>query len=183
MFFAGAGLGAGMPILNLAVQNEFTQKDLGAATASVQLFRGLGSTIGTAILGTILVSGVTTQLGDLTTDPYIQTLRQQPAASQMLERINTDTALNLNTHDVKDKVAAGIEAGTAALPAPLRESVRQQFTSKQDAYNDKIVSAFSDSLRTVFYISSGLMLLATLVATGMIERPLRGGHDDTPGVA
>ena len=38
MFFAGAGLGAGMPILNLAVQNEFGQKDLGAATASVQLF-------------------------------------------------------------------------------------------------------------------------------------------------
>ena len=183
MFFAGAGLGAGMPILNLAVQNEFTQKDLGAATASVQLFRGLGSTIGTAILGTLLVSGVTTQLGDLSKDPYIQTLRQQPQSAQMLSAITTDTALNLNTQNKKQKITDGVTSATTQLPAPAREAVQQQFAKQQSQYNDKVVHAFSDSLRTVFYISSGLMLLATIVATGITERPLRGNHDETPGIA
>lgn len=182
MFFAGAGLGAGMPILNLAVQNEFTQKDLGAATASVQLFRGLGSTVGTAILGTILVSGVTHQLGDLSQNAYIQTLRQQPQAAQMLTSLSTDTALNLNTHDFKDKINAGVAKGTASLPAPVRERITQQLTAQQNEFNTTIVNAFSDSLRNVFYISAGLMLLATLIATGIVERPLRGSHDETPGV-
>ncbi len=183
MFFAGVGLGAGMPILNLAVQNEFTQKDLGAATSSAQLFRTLGSTVGTAILGTMLIGGVSTQLGDIKSDPYIQTLNQQSSASSMLGTITTDTALNLNMHDFKEKITKGMEKGTSTLPEPMRDTVRADFAAQQRTYSDKIVHAFSDSLRNVFYVSSGLMLAATLVATGVKERPLRGGHDDTPGVA
>lgn len=183
MFFAGAGLGAGMPILNLAVQNEFTQKDLGAATASVQLFRGLGSTVGTAILGTILVSGITTQLGNLQNDSYIRMLSQQPAAAQMLGSVDADTALNLNTTTFKNKINDGFDAATANLPAPARAAAKTQLMTQQDAFGDKVASAFSDSLRDVFYVSAALMLAATLIATGIVERPLRGGHDDTPGIA
>lgn len=183
MFFAGAGLGAGMPILNLAVQNEFTQKDLGAATASVQLFRGLGSTVGTAILGTILVSGITTQLGNLQNDSYIRMLSQQPAAAQMLGSVDADTALNLNTTTFKNKINDGFDAATANLPAPARPAAKTQLMTQQDAFGDKVASAFSDSLRDVFYVSAALMLAATLIATGIVERPLRGGHDDTPGIA
>jgi EmrB/QacA subfamily drug resistance transporter len=56
MVFVGAGIGAGMPLLNVAIQNEFEQKDLGMATSSNQLFRGLGSTIGVAIFGSMLTS-------------------------------------------------------------------------------------------------------------------------------
>ncbi|MGB3023597.1 MAG: MDR family MFS transporter [Candidatus Saccharimonadales bacterium] len=183
MFFTGVGLGAGMPILNLAVQNEFTQKDLGAATASVQLFRGLGSTVGTAILGTMLVSGVTTQLGDLSRDSYIQTLTKQPAAAQMLGTIDADTALNLNTHGFKDMINTGFDKATATLPPQVRETAKASFAAEQSAFSDKVVNAFSDSLRTVFYTSSTLMLAATIVALGIVEKPLRGGHDDTPGLA
>jgi predicted MFS family arabinose efflux permease len=54
MVFVGIGIGTAMPLLNIAVQNEFEQKDLGVATSSNQLFRGLGSTIGTAIFGGML---------------------------------------------------------------------------------------------------------------------------------
>lgn len=183
MFFAGAGLGAGMPILNLAVQNEFGQKDLGAATASVQLFRGLGSTVGTAILGTLLVSGVTTQLGNLQQDSYIKLLTQQPAAAQMLGTVDADTALNLNTHGFKDQINSGFDKATAQLPVPVREAAKAKLQAEQNAFGNKVVTAFSDSLRTVFYVSSALMLAATLIATGIVEKPLRGGHDDTPGLA
>lgn len=60
MTFAGLSLGMCMPILNLAVQNEFEQSNLGVATSSVQLFRGLGSTVGTAVLSGILTTGILT---------------------------------------------------------------------------------------------------------------------------
>ncbi|MGB3009087.1 MAG: MDR family MFS transporter [Candidatus Saccharimonadales bacterium] len=183
MFFAGAGMGAGMPIINLAVQNEFAQKDLGAATSSAQLFRGLGSTIGTAILGTILVSGITSQLGDLSQNSYIKTLSAQPSSSQLLQKIDADTALNLNTPDFKETINKGIEKATKTLPETMRNKAINNVKTQQAEFSDKVVTAFSDSLRNVFYISSTLMLLATITAFGIIEKPLRGGHDDTPGIA
>lgn len=182
MFFAGAGMGAGMPIINLAVQNEFAQKDLGAATSSAQLFRGLGSTIGTAILGTILVSGITSQLGDLSQNSYIKTLSAQPSSSQLLQKIDADTALNLNTPDFKETINKGIEKATKTLPETMRNKAINNVKTQQAEFSDKVVTAFSDSLRNVFYISSTLMLLATITAFGIIEKPLRGGHDDTPGI-
>ncbi len=182
MFFAGAGMGAGMPIINLAVQNEFAQKDLGAATSSAQLFRGLGSTIGTAILGTILVSGITSQLGDLSQNSYIKTLSAQPSSSQLLQKIDADTALNLNTPDFKETINKGIEKATKTLPESMRNKAINNVKTQQAEFSDKVVAAFSDSLRNVFYISSTLMLLATITAFGIIEKPLRGGHDDTPGI-
>lgn len=184
MLAVGAGLGAAMPIFTLAVQNEFSQKDLGAATASVQLFRGLGSTVGTAVLGTMLITGVTNQLGSLSQDSYIQLLSKQPAAQEMLGKsITTDTALNLNMHDLKTKISNGVEASTQHLPAPLRDKVRNDVRTKQNAFSAKVVNAFSSSLRSVFYAASALLALAVLVVLRLEEKPLRGGHDDTPGVA
>lgn len=184
MFFIGAGLGAAMPIFTLAVQNEFSQRDLGAATSSVQLFRGLGSTIGTAVLGTMLITGITNQLGNVANDPYIQTLSKQPAAQEMLgKEVTTDTALNLNMHDLKTKINDGMEKGTANLPAHIKQSVRSDFEQKQSSFSTKVVNAFSDSLRNVFYVSSALLVAAFAIAFGIKEKPLRGGHDDTPGVA
>ena len=183
MFFAGVGLGVSMPIINLAVQNEFTQRDLGAATASAQLFRGLGSTIGTAVLGTMLISGITAQLGAIEKDSYIQTLKQQPAASKLLGDINTDMALNLNMPDLKSKINEQLETGTKNLPAPVQTAVRKEFKDAQQQFSDKIINAFSDSLRYVFYTSGSLMLVATILVFFVLEKPLRGGPNDAPGVA
>lgn len=184
MIFVGIGLGAGMPIINLAVQNEFTQRDLGAATASSQLFRGLGSTVGTAILGTMLTTGVSASLSDIANDPYIQTLKQQPAASALVANLDTDTALNLNTHDAKEKVREALDDSLAKSPAPeaVKTEMQRSLQEQQQAFNDRVVSAYSDSLRPLFYTSAGLMAAATLIALGIRERPLRSGNDETPGL-
>lgn len=54
MVLVGLGFGVMMPIINLIVQSEFSIKQLGAATSSSQLFRGLGSTLGVAVFGAML---------------------------------------------------------------------------------------------------------------------------------
>ena len=72
MVLLGFGLGLVMPVLNIAVQNEFKQLELGVATSSVQLFRGLGSTVGIALFGAMLTAGLTTHLSDINKDPYVQ---------------------------------------------------------------------------------------------------------------
>ncbi len=58
MVVVGIGLGLCMQQYTLVVQNSATRKDLGVATASSQFFRNVGSTVGVAVLGTLMSSGL-----------------------------------------------------------------------------------------------------------------------------
>ena len=172
MVFAGFGLGMGMPILNLAVQNEFEQKNLGAATASMQLSRGLGSTIGTALLSGVLTTGIITSIGNPKEIPYIQTLKQSPQASQMMEgEVNADMLLRVNTQ--ADVIYDGAEKGTKELPEPVREKVMADLSEQQKEFSGKLKGAFTESLHHVFMISSVLMVLAMAVVLFIDEKKLR----------
>lgn len=181
MAFAGFGLGMAMPILSLAVQNEFEQKDLGAATSSVQLFRGLGSTIGTAVLSGMLTAGILSSMGNPQSIPYIQTLKSSPAAAKMVDgEIDADTLLQLNAQ--KDTINAGASKAFEKIPVPAaREAAQKKFASEQKSYSDDITQAFTDSLHHIFVVSSALMALALVIVLFLKERPLRSSVKATPG--
>lgn len=183
MVFVGAGIGMAMPLLNIAVQNEFEQKYLGMATSSVQLFRGLGSTIGTAVFGSMLTLGIANSLGDMNKDPYIQTLKQNPAAVQQLgDLTDANTLLNLNTPQIRDKITEGSNTALAKLPAPVAEKAKAQLKTQQDDYSKKITDAFSQSLHTIFVSTSAIMALALLLSFAIKERPLHNAKpEETPG--
>jgi EmrB/QacA subfamily drug resistance transporter len=65
MFVLGLGLGLVMQVLVLAVQNAVDYSDLGVATSGATLFRSIGGSVGTAILGSIFTSGLTSNLKSL----------------------------------------------------------------------------------------------------------------------
>lgn len=54
MIVIGTGLGMCMQTYTLIVQNAVAREDLGVATSAVQFFRNVGSTIGTAVLGSVM---------------------------------------------------------------------------------------------------------------------------------
>ena len=54
MTVVGMGLGMSMQTYTLVVQNAVDRTELGVATAAVQFFRNVGSTIGIAVLGSIM---------------------------------------------------------------------------------------------------------------------------------
>jgi len=58
MVVLGVGLGLCMQQFTLLVQNVSARADLGIATASTQFFRNVGSTVGIAIFGTVMTSGL-----------------------------------------------------------------------------------------------------------------------------
>jgi MFS family permease len=58
MIVFGIGLGMALQVFTLIIQNSSQRKDLGVATASTQFFRNVGSTVGTAVFGTIMTSGL-----------------------------------------------------------------------------------------------------------------------------
>ncbi|CAN5413862.1 hypothetical protein BH10PAT4_BH10PAT4_1080 [soil metagenome] len=183
MFVLGLGTGIGLPVLNIAVQNEFSQKDLGVVTSSNQLFRSLGSTIGVAIFGSLLTIGIATSLGDMKNDPYIQTLRQSPAASQIItETDNPDVLLRLNTSATKSMITDGFNTAVVNIPQPARDDAKATLTKNQDAYSTKIVNAFSNSIHTIFIVASVFVAIAAALSIAIKEKPLeRAKPLDTPG--
>jgi len=56
MVIAGLGMGLLMPVYTVAVQNVAPRRHMGAATASTTFFRSIGSTLGVAIFGSILLT-------------------------------------------------------------------------------------------------------------------------------
>jgi EmrB/QacA subfamily drug resistance transporter len=183
MVFTGLGVGMAMPIMNLAVQNEFEQKDLGAATSSVQLFRSLGSTVGTAIFGSLLTIGIASSLGDMKADPYIQTLRQSPAASQLVKSTSdANDLLNINSPAVKKQITTGFEKAIIKLPVAAQETATKTFTTNQHNYSEKIINAFSTSLRTIFTTAAIIVGIGAVLTWFLKERTLRSARPtETPG--
>lgn len=184
MTFLGAGLGVVMPVMNLAVQNEFKQHQLGVATSSSQLFRSLGSTIGIAVFGAMLTAGVTTGLANIQSDAYVNMLRSNSEASKIGDFNDSNTLLNLNMPDTRQKITDGFNAGVANVPQEARQAATAEFIKEQNEYSHKVTIAFSDSLRHIFTVSSILMLVASVLVFAVKERPLKAADpDQTPGVA
>lgn len=181
MAVAGVGLGMAMPILSLAVQNEFEQKDLGAATSSVQLFRGLGSTVGTAIFSGMLTMGIISAIGTPTDIPYIQTLKNSPAAAQLFgDDIDADVLLQINQEQAKITDQANVSFDKIPSHA-VRDIAQKTFSEQQAQFSKDIVVAFTDSLHRIFFVAAGLMA-AGLIAVVFIEnKTLRTGVKATPG--
>ena len=62
MFVLGLGIGSVMQVLVLAVQNAVDYHDLGVATSGATLFRSIGGSVGTAVLGSIFTSRLKSEL-------------------------------------------------------------------------------------------------------------------------
>lgn len=182
MVILGGGLGVVMPVMTLAVQNEFEQHDLGIATSSSQLFRSLGSTIGIAIFGAMLTAGLTSGLAGIQSDPYLTSLKQNPEASQIGDFDDPNTLLTLNMPDIKNKITDGFNAGVADLPEPAKDKATKDFVSQRDEYGSKVTHGFSDSLHRLFMMSAILMGVAAVLVFMIKERTLKSAKpDETPG--
>ncbi len=182
MAIAGLGMGVAMPVLNLAMQNEFPPSDLGAATSSNQLFRSLGSTVGTAVFGAMLTAGIVSVIGGVESTKYVQSLSQSPEISQIGKLDDANTLLTINMPDTKEKITAGAEESFVQLPEEEQQPARDEFTQQQDEFADKITHAFSGSLQRIFIVAAGLMAIATVAVFFLKERKLEAASPNvTPG--
>jgi EmrB/QacA subfamily drug resistance transporter len=64
MLILGLGLGMVMQVLVLAVQNSVSYEQLGVATSGATLFRSIGGSLGTAVLGAVFTGRLTSELKD-----------------------------------------------------------------------------------------------------------------------
>ena len=88
MALVGFGIGLVVPVINLAVQNAFSRRYLGVATASSQFFRQIGGTIGVAIFGTLIVSALASNI-----DRNLPTEVIESAPPALVERLHNSEVL------------------------------------------------------------------------------------------
>ena len=98
----GMGIGLFLQVMVLIVQNSAARRDLGAATASVNFARQIGSSIGVALIGALFIHRLDGQLG-----------AHLPASGA--------------GHLSATQVSSITPQGLAQLPAPLRHVIATAF--------------------------------------------------------
>lgn len=153
----GIGLGLGMPVFSLATQNAVPHNELGVATASSQLFRNLGGTIGIAVMGTVMSNNLTKNLKEALQSanaPDFSSVDPQ-LAQQMLSFANPQTLMNKPL----------IEQTQASLPADVQPLFVQMIDSIRDA--------LGNTLSMVFLTGTLVLVVALLLVFFLKEIPLR----------
>lgn len=146
MIVIGTGLGLSMQVYTLIVQNVVEQRELGVATAAIQFFRNVGSTVGIAVLGTVMSShmGEDIEARMKALDPaLLQAMAQQgggAAADGSLESAVLDPAQ------------------LASLPAPVAEAIRM---------------GMGDAMHSVFVTAVPFVIAALLLSLFIKQMPLR----------
>jgi hypothetical protein len=116
MIVVGLGLGAVLQTYTLIVQNATSRSDLGVATATTQLSRSIGATLGTAIFGTIMTSGMRTEVPKYLPAEALS----GPQAEQFSGGSGVGSLLDPNAlTQVPEAVATGIREGLAAAMHPV----------------------------------------------------------------
>ncbi|MBS4024874.1 MAG: MFS transporter [Clostridia bacterium] len=161
MSIVGIGLGICFPIFNLTTQNAVEHKFLGVATATTQMFRHFGGTIGVTLLSLVMnfrfadrFEAAFNQSGTLIT------VQNDPEASVISALIQNPQEL-MNTEKL-----AQMEA---MLPLHLKTAFVETI--------ELLRATFEYSLTGVFLVAALIVLAALIIGFFLEEIPLRTSND------
>jgi hypothetical protein len=181
MFVVGLGLGMVMQVLVLAVQNAVPYEQLGVATSGATLFRSIGGSVGTAILGSIftnrlddLLAGAAGAQADVgTLDP--SALSELPAAARNTFISAFTDALDLVFLVAACVVAVGFVLTWLLEERPLRTTVatagmHEAFATPEDF--DSVRCVARDLARLVGREGAAEFVRRTTARSGLGVTPL-----------
>ncbi|WP_281255309.1 MDR family MFS transporter [Brachybacterium massiliense] len=155
MIVIGLGLGMSMQVYTLVVQNAVARRELGTATAAIQFFRNIGSTLGTAVLGTVMTASMSTSLSDRIAALPAEDLAELTTAGSTLDASVLENAV------LDPSALAGLPE---LLVTPLRQGM-------------------SDAMHLVFLAALPFAALALLLSLFIKQVPLRETVDSAEELA
>lgn len=165
LIMTGFGLGIGFTVYMLTVQNVVEDRMLGVATASVQLFRQLGGTIGVSVLGTVMNHRLSVQIRD-----RFASSGGPPGEGEL-------------PPDAAEALAGLRDPQTLMDPArmeALRDRIPEQFQALFSQTVHTMREALSDALTAVFLCGSLIVLASFVLGFFLKEIPLRTGKRTAP---
>lgn len=145
IFFAifGIGLGSTMQILVLIVQNSFPITKVGTATGTNNFFRQVGGSLGSALVGSIFLSGLSSQVS-----------QKLPQALAQAQQNGVDVS-GLDPSSAVSNLTPGL---VSKLPPVI---------------SDAIANAYNDALTPVFLMLAPVSVIAVIMLFLVTENELR----------
>lgn len=156
LVLVGFGIGIGMTVFTLTVQNAVDQKFLGVATASSQLFRSVGGTVGVAIMGTLLSTRMEDKMSSYSQNIDISKLALSPELTEKLLALQNPQLL------LDHEKLGQIQHSLPPEIMPFFEEVIHH-----------LQNALSYALSSVFLFVTITMVIAILLTFFLKEIPLR----------
>ncbi|MEC2077936.1 MDR family MFS transporter [Metabacillus fastidiosus] len=156
----GLGIGVGMTVFTLTVQNAVEQRLLGVATATTQLFRSLGGTVGVAIMGTVLNNRMSDKMGESLQGISEQTANLPAEMQGKLQALQNPQLLL--DHEKLNMIHN-------SLPEQIAPLFKEMVALLQ--------GALSFALSGVFMTAAFIMVAAVVLTLFLKEIPLRSAQE------
>ena len=147
MVISGLGMGLLQPVYTLAVQNVAPRRQMGAATSSTIFFRSIGSTVGVAAFGSIMLTRYHTS--------FAQSMPAHVPAQALPYFANP--LLLVQVRPQMEAAFARFPGGTALLQTLF----------------DNVRASLASGLHLIFVCSAVIMVLAVLLHVLLRSEPLR----------
>jgi EmrB/QacA subfamily drug resistance transporter len=147
MVISGLGMGLLQPVYTLAVQNVAPRRQMGAATSSTIFFRSIGSTVGVAAFGSIMLTRYHTS--------FAQSMPAHVPAQALPYFANP--LLLVQVRPQMEAAFARFPGGTALLQTLF----------------DNVRASLASGLHLIFVCSAVIMALAVLLHVLLRSEPLR----------
>lgn len=139
LIVTGLGMGVTFPVFNTTVQNAVAHKYLGVATATSQLFRELGGTIGVAVMGAIMSSRMSEKIEEMEM-PALPEGEGAPQGNMDFSSLQ-DPQLLMNP-DALSEIRSEI-------PAPMTEMFDSLILSLREALSYALSSVFTFAMLAI----------------------------------
>ena len=157
MLVTGLGIGVMMSLFTIVVQNAFPYRQLGEVTASLTFFRSIGSTMGVAVMGTIMTNEFQNAL-----QSNIPAILKRLVSADRLAQLENPQLL------LAPDVVAKIQQNFAAK-GPQGLIIFRQLI-------EAIQKSLSTAITSVFFLGFILMVLGFITVLFLREIPLRKSH-------
>lgn len=185
MIILGIGVGMVLPMLTIAVQNAIPRTQLGVGTGAMTYLRSLGSTLGVAVIGTVVSQ---TLAAELPQRLPAQAAQLPPAA--LAAATNQQILLSpAGQQELKRQLVQQAVAQTTAQvpPGPQHDqtvaAITQQVTTGLTHLLDQIFAATREALAIgivrAFWVAFGLGVLVILLGLFLKDVPLRREHQES----
>src|SRR5690606_3718048 len=138
----GAGMGTGLVLFTIVVQNAVEYRLLGVATAAMAFFRALGGTLGAAVLGSLLTATFRREFAARTPEAL-----QAALPAEALAQLEPEALLNAEAMAQLEALFAGLGPNGEALLVQLLDAIR---------------GALAVALQNVFAVGTVVMALAAV---------------------
>ncbi|MFD3263307.1 MDR family MFS transporter [Phenylobacterium ferrooxidans] len=160
LLIVGIGLGPGQSLFGLAVQNAVPFHQIGVATSSGQFVRQIGSTMGVALFGALLTSGL---------------------ASELAKRTPAEPGAVVRHLDLSDLQAMAMERNLHPEQAAARAADPKQVAMERTIRTSFSVAIVHGMIFALCSLIAGFILMLFIPVATLRERPMAAAKAAEPG--